>query len=566
MSQEVQASGRTSMSQPSTATKPGEVTLNLERPFENSDIEADQERPNTPVQETPNEDIKIKSSSFFDKLPLELKDCIWDAVAREPCLIHLKFEVTVLTSINLEKANQEIYVNWEWYDCPKLWKGLSATRSQDDAAKDASYAQQLFKERGQMANSGLLDGPIKEIIDLTDSIKKASRIEWADSPFHILLHKKPRTPRVRREVDWFFLDGFFTAVSRDYFHDWTHMECISPIKDVFMCAFRVDDLYDALCRTFSPYDRFQEQEQLLEPHEKPEDNKLFSVMAALFNVLRIRDSCIQELIFIVGDFREGIQPCHMDTIVVDWAEEDDSNEHKLCRIVLNPILPRREENMIKIVQQYLEWYKVQHYNFQCAWLDDDEGRQWLLVDYDHNEDKGDPRSQWITTPAGTRWLEEKGMWWLTTEPGRWWLGSEFGSPWLDTGKGMEWLETNDGESFLESHQHQNWLNFNGSEKLKPGDKIEKRWFSTRQGQEWKNKNYPDGQPPRGVYQANPLIHGAEARHRRQVPNNFLDKPPPKWRFVKCPNSGSTESQGSREGKQQLEPSDPKGKGKEVARS
>ncbi|KAI0843538.1 hypothetical protein F5Y06DRAFT_302681 [Hypoxylon sp. FL0890] len=425
----------------------------------------------------------------FDELPLELKSVIFNIVQSTPSWIHLTLKRGRL--VKFEGANQEIYVNKEWHQSSELRQGLSRI-DPNIASKGImrAFAKRLFRSSTSREKN---DPDIPE------------EVISGDPPYPIVLKHKIRTPRVRREVDWFFFDSILDKRGRRRVWPICHHFDFIHITH---CVFRLDHVYEMI---------------YCEPlRENPFPYFIWSRM-----------SHIEELVILVGEFRKEVPPSNMKHIRAFWVEELREEINKL-KIDYGQDVSDSDNYMMGYITEFWASAFLTKRRQRNEWLDSDDGKRWLAYEV-HDEDNR--ISTWLACPEGYKWLDSHGSEFLASESGRWWLASDLGYPWLETEKGTQWLGSEGGREFLDSPQALLWANTSTYEpsQLTPlGRQVRKNWFKTPAGREWEFSHCPDGNPPdppqRPQRESNPPPDERIAFCFTNI--NFRG-----WRYVICPHEG-----------------------------
>ncbi|KAI0142296.1 hypothetical protein F4776DRAFT_676234 [Hypoxylon sp. NC0597] len=428
-----------------------------------------------------------KGRSFND-LPFDMRLAVFKMIQSTPSWIHIKFKNW--KPVRIDASNQEIYVNREWYEIPELRQGLSRI---DPNVGAGGTVRALTKHI------------LRSLISDRTKHRDAEEDAGGDPPFRIKLKHRTITPRVRREIDWFFFDGFvdMRPVS------WVWPMCYS-LYQIRKCVFKLDHLYEMIGqRSWSdppPY--------FIWPNQ----------------------SRIEELIIIVGEFRKEVQPSQMKQVRAFWVD-DLSEEIDRLKIDYGQDVSESDNYMMGCITEFWSSAVLAKRAQRYGWLDTPSGRQWLAYQI---HDENNKISKWLASPEGYRWLHSHGSRFLASESGRWWLVSDFGHPWLESDLGTEWLDTKAGKEFLKSPQALVWANigtYEPSEFTPLGTQVRKSWFKTPAGREWQFSHCPNGNPPKCPERPQRQSHpGPDER----VPIYFTNISFRGWRYVICPRDGAAQ--------------------------
>ncbi|KAI1396878.1 hypothetical protein F4819DRAFT_499923 [Hypoxylon fuscum] len=418
----------------------------------------------------------------FDKLPYDVKHAIFEMAQSLPSWVHFKFSHGHLVEVN--EVHQEIYVNREWYQAPELRQGLSRHREPRYRLRDV--AKELF-----------------ELLFRDRNIVRALQVprNLGDKPFYVHLKRRVKTPSVKRRIDWFFFDGTVTAQAG-----------ITHAHQIRTCVFRLDALYDYMQHYY----------------RKATPPKFIWNEA----------SHVEELVILVGEFRKEVQPSEMREIAAFWIDDFPEHQRHIARVTIQKPddMPSHvfshQEYMMEQYSNHLLYDIYKHRRERFAWLASELGKGWLTHKV---HDKHNIISRWLASSEGQMWLWSHGAAFLASRSGWWWLASAHGYPTLETEKGIHWLSSLAAWEFLRSEQALLWANTGTyrSHIAALGTQVDKAWFRTRAGGEWKYAHCPDGRPP--TPPRRPRGHGLDPA--RQIPKCFyLDFRFRGWRFVMCPGA------------------------------
>ncbi|KAI0852022.1 hypothetical protein F5Y00DRAFT_258979 [Daldinia vernicosa] len=428
----------------------------------------------------------------FDSLPFDIKDSIFEMVGSLPSWAYFKFRKGKL--IECWGGNQEVHANREWHESHQLRQGLSVINpSNGKSAGVGALAEgilRLFSEddRGAGSPQGRPRGRSHSSIQTSNQVNPIP---------------------VRKKVDWFFFDDSVNITP-----DSKNWPTPSYLNGVRVCAFKLDNMLDGT---------------LCHPYGDPP-----------FDFIWPRFSRIEELIILVGRFRKDVPPSRMKVIKnfqtnkltpadVYSLHEDTPYTNQLTN---------SEKHMIREISRSWSWSLLKAYKYRQGWLVDKDGMQWLAYPVHDHKNK---LSVWLASREGYDWLgydwsegDRPGSQFLASNSGWWWLASNFGFPWLETEQGQRWLETKQGRKFLKSPQALLWLNtgtYTPSSFTPLGTQVQKAWFSTPEGREWKFHNCPNGNPP-----APPLPPQRNSHRPPNVafPTSFENPHFQGWRFVIAP--------------------------------
>ncbi|OTA91733.1 hypothetical protein M434DRAFT_388357 [Hypoxylon sp. CO27-5] len=424
----------------------------------------------------------------FSELPFDIKFAIFEMIQSTPSWIHIKFKDW--KPVSLDAGNQEIYVNREWYRVPKLRQGLSRI--------DPNIgAQGTVRELAKLVlNSTTSNGK---------NHRNAKENANTDPPFRIKMKHRTITPRVRREVDWFFFDGFVDMRPQS----WVWPMCYS-LYQIRNCVFTLDHLYE-----------------MTHGHSRGDPPPYF---------IWPTRSRIEELIIIVGEFRKEVPPSHMKQVRAFWVDEL-SEEIDMLEIDYGRDVSDSDNYMMGYITEQWSRAWLTKRTKRYKWFDTSSGKRWLAYPI---HDENNTISKWLASPEGYRWLDSHGSEFLVSESGRWWLVSDFGYPWLESERGTEWLGTEAGKEFLESPQALVWVNI-GTYKPSPltplGTQVRKSWFETPEGREWEFSHCPNGNPPTPPERPQRRAH---LLPDERVPVFFTNISFRGWRYVICPRDGAAQ--------------------------
>ncbi|KAI1418027.1 hypothetical protein F5Y13DRAFT_199135 [Hypoxylon sp. FL1857] len=427
----------------------------------------------------------------FDKLPFDIKAAIFETVQSTPNWVHIKFKRGM--PVKVDAGNQEINVNKEWHQVPKLRQGLSGVYLKNDTALRTLTKRIL----------GFFIRDYKSYPDLF--------AEYSDEhPFHVCLKHKVVTPRVRRLIDWFFFDGIMSMKPRirvaRMCWDFCHIRT---------CVLTLDHLYEMISLSWrDPAPWF------IWPHQ----------------------SIIEELVIIVGEFRKEVLPLNMKQIRAFWVD-DLTNQIDRLKIDYGQDISNSDNYMMGCVTEALTSAILRKRTNRNAWLGSSAGRQRLAYKV---HDESNRISKWLACAEGNKWLESFGCKFLASESGRWWLASDLGYPWLETERGMQWLDTEAGRRFLDSPQALLWANtdtYQPSYLTPLGTQVRKNWFKTPAGGEWKFSHCPNGNPPTPPQR--PQRESNPPPDDESIPSYFINANFRGWRYVVCPREDAAQESGNR---------------------
>ncbi|KAL7623731.1 hypothetical protein AAE478_005284 [Parahypoxylon ruwenzoriense] len=419
----------------------------------------------------------------FNSLPHDVKGIIFEMVNSMPSWIRFNFRKGELVKIN--SANKEFQVCREWYEDPEIRRGQS--RSEQQKETKVSLAENVL---GVVASN-----ESATTISEREGVTQGANDQYplGDLPFIVRLKGKLKTPRVKREIDWFFLGGFLKAKPN-----------IGNLYEIRNCVLGLTDIHDSLERA-------------------PAID-----VPGLGNLLMSPDSHVEELIILVGDFDKDVQPSQMEDILSFSVDDFPGPEYPRYDanrwITEESRVTERENRKIVSVTNNMIQHLQNVYKKRRHWLGHTlEAHVWKKYVV---HDTDNPFSKWLSTPEGHRWLRSKGLEYLSTEASWWWLASELGYPFLETEQGLDWLRSSAGENFLLSPQARLWAN--------TGTEHRRAWYETAQGRDWKAMNFRNGGPPtppqRPTREANPPPRKDDSWPVYFMTNwNFKG-----WRFVACP--------------------------------
>ncbi|KAI2634100.1 hypothetical protein GGS26DRAFT_597616 [Hypomontagnella submonticulosa] len=460
-------------------------------------------------------DKKGKSLSF-DRLPYDIKHSIFEVLQSMPSWIHFRMapgeSYGSARLVDFKGSTQEIHANKEWYEARSLRRGLSRMDYSGPTTLGAIAAETL-----------------NILVARKPTLEQMRDRHWGmDSPFHIQLKRKVKTPLVKRRIDWFFFDGPLDVLNSGQRELWRDFQGILSIRT---CVFRLDNIYEAIHLWL--------------------DSVAYNTLAGNMppSFVWDRDSQVEEIVILVGEFRPDVKPSEMEEIASFRIEEFPGYgtgesfwtfNRKFDRIPTEIPLFRSQTFMMEHVSGRLKMAIYDAQEERYKWLNSDRGLLWLTYVV---HDWKNPVSAWLDSLEGHMWLQSHGSQFLASESGRWWLASDYGYPWLETKTGNDWLATEPGNWFINSTQALHWAN------RKPS------WLRTSRGQKWHSHQFHSGAlqnlpaPPQEAQYPPPrqaVPPGAFSMNHRLL----------SWRFVMCPPQSVGQSSSSR---------DHKGKGKEVAR-
>ncbi|KAI3323814.1 hypothetical protein HD806DRAFT_543985 [Xylariaceae sp. AK1471] len=465
----------------------------------------------------------------------------------------------VITDKTLPFTNEELNACPQFRMSRELRTGLSAS------GEPYKLHEIALRTADDLENTTTQWGPLAEPL-LDEAIKVLNEVDmkFYDPPFSIEIQKLIKTPKVRRQYDWFFLDGYITSKLFYTLDETKRFPDCKVIREAETVVLRLQDLYDGLCWAFGTWELipgtdeygYREPDDIfaINRDEVPDDvghrgrrpDSYQRKMKRVLGYLADEGSRLEELIILVGDVPDNVQPRNLENLQVRW-----NNDSTAVIVDANPPVSERDRKMMRWIMLEFQTLYSRDYGWCFHYMDDWRGNVWR-----HMAVQPTQFSVWLDTGKGREWLRtQAGLDWLATEPAQIWLAwNYFGRCFLDSDQGVEWLNSKQAVDFLRSEYAKHWAQ-HGKRQSKggPAKAQLRKWYQTSGGGDWYLENCPDGIPPESTLKAPPKKQpiNPDPSVKREplywLPWNMWDVFPRKFRFMRY-RSGS----------------DDKGKGKAIA--
>ncbi|KAI8634357.1 hypothetical protein F5Y19DRAFT_487789 [Xylariaceae sp. FL1651] len=404
----------------------------------------------------------------------------------------LQLRAVVITSKTAEYTNEEINASKMFRNSESLREGLTASGAQQHLYKVAQETvEALSKPRSA------LGPPAQALMAAAEMAQMEADLENFDKPWEIEIGNRIVTPKVRRQVDWFFLDGYIMAWKHAEYNVEKMPRCRS-IREVRVCVLRLEDFYQGwILGPGRESEQRARRRQLLreigivDMLDKTKNRHYTINMAALLGRLTDKYSVLEECRILVGDVPDNVKPSDLEELEVK------SGLHDELIIDVDPPISEKDMRMMWEVKQLMDNFVLKHREWCYTYLATPVLGEEVKTFQTHSMEF----SKWLSTQTGRLWLRDTkgGQDWLQTIHGHEWLAwTSYGMFFLNTDQGIEWLNSEAAITFLESDYAHQWAQYGQRSPLNdPNGPIEvayRVWYDTPRGHEWFNAHYPDRKP------------------------------------------------------------------------
>ncbi|KAI8634358.1 hypothetical protein F5Y19DRAFT_209297 [Xylariaceae sp. FL1651] len=500
----------------------------------------------------------------------------WDGPSSPPNLTENLQRAVIIHNCTAEFTNRETQASRKTSESPALRKGLSTSRYTEWMRWFTNMNMEVLDRipGPQGPSERKVEALIKEIV-------ATQNLPEGDKSFRMEIGRLLRSPPVRRQVDWFFLDGYLQAWTRSAMCSVPFMPWCSDLRSIRVCVLRLVDVYQGIRYIFQNFEGQEEsQENLLYELDDVNDilvtpgsdfgrqKRFLKSLAKLFLHLFHETSDLEELKVLVDEVPGEPSPSQFEEVQANWCN-GQRGTFSGYSITTNPDTQTTEDKrMMALVKRVLDNLVEIHEPFCFNFLQKTQAQPWLLGrDSDENV-----FSKWLMSRLGRKWLTTgDGLAWLQTYQGRWWLSqTRYGNNWLEREEGLRWLQSENSELFRKSKFALAWARwkmddpkYNTNYKSDgPGKVPTKAWYATTEGGEWFRNNCKDGGPPGKPDLGEPPHSIDLPAPRPNATRVFEMSSPIRWSFIQKKNIDSTaspESSSSAKGTMRKE-----GKGKEKA--
>jgi hypothetical protein len=216
-----------------------------------------------------------------------------------------------------------------------------------------------------------------------------------DKPFWIEIDRQIVTPKVRRRVDWLYLEDIIMAKMYHYSNKARHFPQCQSICEVHNVFLRLQDFYYGPCREFGvrppapeygnaygarePDNIFAINRHISQRHLCPGDDgyEVHSYMAGMCRVLgRIvkKASQAEKLMILVGRVPDDVKPDDLEELNAHW------NNNKTVIIVdTDPPVSEEEERMMRWTKLELDDLDRRDFDWCVDFMNEGEGELWKAL-------------------------------------------------------------------------------------------------------------------------------------------------------------------------------------------